>query len=50
MFAYRLFLVTLSCLFGGCQQETPSHDFGEVIYEIPVLPDEDPADEDASQK
>ena len=41
----RLSLIILLCLIGGCQQEKNPEDFGEVIYEIPVLPDEDPGTE-----
>ena len=45
MFLTRLATVALVCLLAGCQQEKNPDDFGEVIYEIPVLPDEDPGTE-----
>ena len=32
-------LIACLCLLGGCRQEPRTEDFGEVIYEIPKVPE-----------
>jgi|GEM_PF-5521640 hypothetical protein len=50
MWLYHLVLVAGICLLGGCREEPRTEDFGEVIYQIPVLPDEDPSTNGSDQK
>ena len=42
MFIARLSLIMLFTLLGGCGQQPPAEDFGEVIYEIPDVPATEP--------
>ncbi|MDE0940166.1 MAG: hypothetical protein OSA43_09430 [Pirellulales bacterium] len=50
MWLYHLLLVAGICLLGGCREEPRVENFGEVIYQIPVLPEEDLSTNASDQK
>ena len=40
MWRYHFILIASVCLIGGCREEPDTENFGEVIYRLPDVPDE----------
>ncbi len=50
MWRYHFILIASVCLIGGCREEPDTENFGEVIYRLPDVPDENGSETEEGTK